>query len=132
MVTYGDGIGDIKINELMSFHKKHGKAITMTAVQPEGRFGALETSGLNDKVSQFIEKPRGDSSWINGGFFVCEPKVFEYIDNSDQTSWERTSLEAMARDGELFAYKHYGFWKPMDTLRDKNQLEELWNKNEAP
>ena len=132
MVTYGDGIGDIKINELLSFHKKHGKAITMTAVQPEGRFGALETSGLNDKVSQFIEKPRGDSSWINGGFFVCEPKVFEYIDNSDQTSWERTSLEAMARDGELFAYKHYGFWKPMDTLRDKNQLEELWNKNEAP
>ena len=132
MVTYGDGISDININELLSFHKKHGKAITMTAVQPEGRFGALETSGLDGKVNKFMEKPRGDGSWINGGYFVCEPKVFEYIDNDDQTTWERTSLEAMAREGELFAYKHYGFWKPMDTLRDKIQLEELWNKNKAP
>jgi len=132
MVTYGDGIGDININDLLNFHKKHGKAITMTAVQPEGRFGAVEINNLNNKVNQFMEKPKGDGSWINGGFFVCEPKIFEYINNGDQTTWERTSLEALASEGELFAYKHYGFWKPMDTLRDKIQLEELWKINKAP
>lgn len=132
MLTYGDGLSNIKINELLNFHHKHGRAITMSAVQPEGRFGALEINETENKIVRFMEKPRGDGSWINGGFFVCEPKIFDYIDDGDQISWEQTPLERMAKEGELFAYKHYGFWKPMDTLRDKTQLEELWNSGRAP
>jgi len=132
MLTYGDGVSDINITNLFDFHKLHGKAITMTVVKPEGRFGAVNLDEQNDKVKYFMEKPRGDGAWINGGFFVCEPKIFDYIDKGDQTTWERSPLEALAKDGELFAFRHNGFWKPMDTLRDKLQLEELWNKNQAP
>lgn len=131
MLTYGDGVSDIDIAELLRFHKKHGKAITMTAVQPEGRFGAMDL-GEYDQVNHFMEKPKGDGAWINGGFFVCKPEIFKYIDQGDATVWERSPLEKMAADGELYAYKHYGFWKPMDMLRDKMQLEELWNKGIAP
>lgn len=131
MLTYGDGVANIDLEKLLLFHKKHGRAITMTAVQPEGRFGAMEL-GENDVVNNFMEKPKGDGSWINGGFFICEPKIFDYVTEGDQSVWERKPLEDMAKDGELFAYKHYGFWKPMDMLRDKLQLEELWTKGNAP
>lgn len=131
MITYGDGLSNVDINKLISFHKSHRKAITMTAVQPDGRFGALE---INDDalVCKFMEKPKGDGGWINGGFFVCEPKVFDYIDKGDETIWERSPLESLSQDGELYAFKHYGFWKPMDILRDKIQLENMWNKGIAP
>jgi glucose-1-phosphate cytidylyltransferase len=129
-LTYGDGVADINLEELVKFHKSHSKAITMTSVQPEGRFGALGINETN-KVFEFKEKPRGDGSWINGGFFVCEPKVLDYIE-ADQTIFEREPLENLAKDGELFAFKHYGFWKPMDTLRDKTQLEELIEQLKAP
>ena len=131
MLTYGDGLANIDIKELLLFHQEHGKAITMTAVQPDGRFGALELGECN-KVINFKEKPKGDGSWINGGFFVCEPKIFKYLTEGDQTVWERKPLEDMAKDGELVAYKHYGFWKPMDMLRDKMQLDDLWTKGNAP
>ncbi len=130
MLTYGDGVANINIPELIAFHKKHGKAITMTAVQPEGRFGSMELDN-NDCVRRFIEKPKGDGSWINGGFFVCEPEIFDYINEGDQTVWERAPLENLANDGKLFAYKHFGFWKPMDTLRDNKQLNEMWDNNQA-
>lgn len=129
MLTYGDGLCNIDINNLLEFHKKHGKALTITAVQPEGRFGAIELVD-NNKVDHFMEKPQGDGAWINGGFFVCEPDVFNYIFD-DTTIWEREPLELLAKSGELFAFKHSGFWKPMDMLRDKLQLESLWNKGEA-
>lgn len=132
MLTYGDGVSDINISKLYDFHKQHGKAITMTVVKPEGRFGAVNLDEQNDKVNYFMEKPRGDGAWINGGFFVCEPQILDYIDKGDETTWERSPLEALAKNGELIAYRHNGFWKPMDTLRDKMQLEEMWNKNEAP
>jgi glucose-1-phosphate cytidylyltransferase len=131
MLTYGDGVANIDIEKLLLFHQQHGKSITMTAVQPDGRFGAMELSE-DDNVTNFMEKPKGDGSWINGGFFVCEPKIFNYLTEGDQTVWERKPLEDMAKDGELFAYKHYGFWKPMDMLRDKLQLEDLWTKGNAP
>jgi len=124
MVTYGDGVGDVNIRELIKFHEKHGKYATVTAVQPSGRFGALNLDG-RDNVISFEEKPKGDKSWINCGFFVLEPQIFDYIDGDD-TVWEKEPLENLARDGQLVAYKHYGFWKPMDTLRDKRELEELW------
>jgi glucose-1-phosphate cytidylyltransferase len=130
MLTYGDGVSDINISELVDFHKNHGKSITMTSVQPEGRFGALNIDDNND-VTGFQEKPKGDGSWINGGFFVCEPKVFDYI-NGDKTIFERDPLENLAKDGEMVAYKHLGFWKPMDTLRDKNSLEDMVEQNNAP
>jgi len=130
MVTYGDGVGDINIKELLEFHKKHGKYATVTAVQPSGRFGAIDISDQN-VVNNFIEKPAGDSSWVNGGFFVLEPKIFNYI-KGDETVWEREPLENLAEEGQLVAYKHSGFWKPMDTLRDKRDLEEMWNKGDAP
>jgi len=131
MLTYGDGVSDINLAHLLEFHRTHGKTLTMTAVQPEGRFGAIGL-GINDRVDHFMEKPQGDGAWINGGFFVCEPDVFKYISIGDNTIWERAPLEAMAKDGELFAYKHSGFWKPMDMLRDKMQLEDLWNSGNAP
>lgn len=130
MLTYGDGVADVDINALVEFHKKHGKSITMTSVQPEGRFGALNID-RNEQVINFQEKPKGDGSWINGGFFVCEPKVFNYI-AGDKTIFEREPLENLAKEGEVFTYKHYGFWKPMDTLRDKVQMEELIEKGIAP
>jgi len=130
MLTYGDGVADVDITELLKFHKAHGKFITMTSVQTEGRFGSLQIDPEN-KVEQFQEKPKGDGSWINGGFFVCQPEVFDYLE-SDRIPFERDPLERMAADGQLFAYKHHGFWKPMDTLRDKKQLEELIEQHNAP
>ncbi|KUO61714.1 glucose-1-phosphate cytidylyltransferase [bacterium BRH_c32] len=130
MLTYGDGLSNIDIGKLLSFHRSHGKTLTVTAVQPEGRFGALEIFE-NDKVDHFMEKPSGDGAWINGGYFVCEPGIFDYINEGDDTIWERKPLESIAKDGGLFAYKHFGFWKPMDMLRDKIQLEEAWNKGDA-
>jgi len=130
MLTYGDGVGDIDINKLLAFHNNHGKLITMTSVLPEGRFGALSIDNSN-MVSSFQEKPKGDGSWINGGFFVCQPEVFNYLTN-DKTVFEREPLEELARNGQLFTYKHHGFWKPMDTQRDKNQLELLIENKNAP
>jgi glucose-1-phosphate cytidylyltransferase len=130
MLTYGDGVADINIAELLKFHLAHGKAITMTSVQPEGRFGSLNID-QDARVTKFLEKPKGDGGWINGGFFVCEPKVFSYITEGDATIFERTPLESMAHDGELFTYRHHGFWLPMDTLRDKRQLTEMWESGNA-
>jgi glucose-1-phosphate cytidylyltransferase len=131
MLTYGDGVSDVNIGELLDFHKKHGKAITMTSVQPEGRFGSMSIDNESSGVSTFMEKPKGDGNWINGGFFVCEPQVLDYIKEGDRTVWERSPLENLAKDGELYAYKHYGFWQPMDTLREKIVLNELWEKGQA-
>ncbi len=130
MLTYGDGVADIDIPELLNFHKAHGKYLTMTSVQTEGRFGSLQIDP-SSKVEQFREKPKGDGSWINGGFFVCQPEVFDYIEG-DNTLFERDPLERLAADGQLFAFKHHGFWKPMDTLRDKKQLEDLIEQHNAP
>ena len=130
MLTYGDGVGDIDIKKLLEFHKLHGKLATITAVQPSGRFGAIKIDKYN-KVTSFIEKPAGDGAWVNGGFFVLEPGIFNYIKN-DSTVWEREPLENIAKDNGLVAYKHTGFWKPMDTLRDKRELEKLWQSGEAP
>lgn len=131
MLTYGDGVSDVNIEELVNFHKSHNGAITMTGVQPEGRFGSLKIED-NNRVSTFQEKPKGDGSWINGGFFVCQPKVFDFINDGDNTIFEKEPLEDLAKANQLYTYKHCGFWKPMDTLRDKTQLEELLTKNKAP
>ena len=130
MMTYGDGVGDINIRELLEFHKKHGKHATVTSVQPSGRFGALNLDN-NSNVISFQEKPKGDGSWINGGFFVLAPQVLNYI-KSDETNWEKEPLESLARESQLVAFTHKGFWQPMDTLRDKNHLEELWKSDKAP
>lgn len=130
MLTYGDGVADINIDELIAFHKKHGKAITMTSVQPEGRFGSLLLE--NDKVLSFQEKPKGDGAWVNAGYFVCQPEVFDYIPMGDNVIFEREPLENLANDGQLYTYKHEGFWKPMDTQRDKSQLEDMIDNNKAP
>ena len=127
--TYGDGVGDIDIARTLAFHKEHGKLATMTATQPPGRFGALGLDG--DAIRSFQEKPSGDGGWINGGFFVLSPKLIDYIDD-DATVWERAPLERLAAEGELMAYKHRGFWQPMDTLRDKQHLEALWESGKAP
>jgi glucose-1-phosphate cytidylyltransferase len=127
--TYGDGISDVNITALIEFHKQHGKLATLTATQPPGRFGALELSG-ND-ILKFQEKPQGDGSWINGGFFVLSPKVHDYI-KDDQTIWEREPMNRLAQERQISAYFHSGFWQPMDTLRDKNHLEELWASGKAP
>jgi glucose-1-phosphate cytidylyltransferase len=129
-LTYGDGVSDVNIKKLIAFHKNKGKKATITAVQPPGRFGALEIKKGNS-VSRFIEKPRGDYSWINGGFFVLEKDVFDLI-KGDKTYWEGYPLRHLAKEGQLAAYKHHGFWMPMDTLRDKNKLDELWSTKEAP
>jgi len=128
MLTYGDGIADINIEELLNYHKNSNKLATITAVQPSGRFGALS---LNDKdeVIKFREKPKSDDAWINGGFFVLEPQVFEYIEGN--VLWEKQPLERLSAENKLSAYRHYGFWKPMDTLRDKQELERLWQNNQA-
>lgn len=131
MLTYGDGVSDIDINALLKFHKAHGKSITMTSAQPEGRFGALDISSLN-RVNEFKEKPKGDGGWVNAGFFVCEPIVFDYINDGDDIVFEEQPLKEMAQNGEIYTYKHDGFWMPMDTLRDKNKLNEMWSQNKAP
>jgi glucose-1-phosphate cytidylyltransferase len=130
MLTYGDGVARIDIAALVSFHRSHGRLATVSATQPGGRFGAIEMTG-DGSVSSFHEKPPGDSSWINAGFFVFEPAVFEYL-HDDHTVLERETLEALARDGQLMAYRHRDFWHPMDTLRDRNLLEKLWQSGEAP
>lgn len=131
LLTYGDGVSDVNIDDLIKSHKASGKTVTMTAVQPSGRFGALVIKDDN-MITSFMEKPKGDESWINGGFFVCEPQVFDYIPNGDDVIFERAPLENLAKDRKLNAYKHEGFWRPMDTLKDKNDLTEMWVKNTAP
>jgi glucose-1-phosphate cytidylyltransferase len=130
MLTYGDGVGDIDIKKLLEFHKSHKKFVTLTAIQLLGRFGALNIDNSN-KVLSFQEKPKGDNAWINGGFFVLEPEIFDYIEG-DEIMWEREPLEKLSKDSQIAAYKHTGFWKPMDTLRDKNELEQLWQTGQAP
>jgi len=127
--TYGDGVGDIDIGETIRFHKAHGKAATLTATYPPGRFGALDIR--QGQVMSFKEKPKGDGAMINGGFFVLTPKVLDYL-TDDHTIWEQEPLDKLAHDGQLMAYEHHGFWQPMDTLRDKNHLEELWESGKAP
>jgi glucose-1-phosphate cytidylyltransferase len=127
--TYGDGVSDVDVGSLIRFHRSDRALATLTAIQPPGRYGAVSLEGA--RVTRFAEKPAGDEAWINGGFFVLEPKAIDCIDG-DQTSWESDALARLARDGELKAYKHTGFWQAMDTLRDKNQLEELWQSGKAP
>jgi len=128
-MTYGDGVSDVNITELLAFHKKHGGKATVTATLPPGRFGALDIRG--DKVLGFKEKPKGDGVMINGGFFVLSPQVIDLI-SDDQTTWEQTPLETLATEGDLSVFRHEGFWQPMDTLRDKTHLEELWASGLAP
>ena len=130
LLTYGDGVSDVDISATVAFHKEHKKAITMTAVQPAGRYGALSIEN-HGKVSSFLEKPKGDGAWINGGFFICEPSVLDYIEGND-TVFEQEPLTNLANDGELYAFHHDGFWECMDTLRDKTNLSKLWDNNEAP
>ena len=131
MMTYGDGVADIDVAALLAFHESQGKLATVTAVQPPGRFGALDFADDEATVRSFVEKPRGDGAWMNGGFFVLEPGVLDYI-AGDETLWEREPLERLASDGQLAAYRHRGFWQPMDTLRDKRILEDLWDSGRAP
>jgi len=131
MLTYGDGVGDINITNLFDHHKEHGKLCTVTSVQPSGRFGALDLSE-NDKVNSFLEKPKGDGSWINGGYMVCEPGVFDYIKQGDATIWEQDPMQNIALDGQMYAFKHNGFWRPMDTLKDKHDLNEMWDNGNSP
>ena len=130
LLTYGDGVSDVNVLDLVAFHKSHGKNISMTAVQPAGRYGALDIKEDNSILS-FKEKPKGDGGWINGGFFVCKPEVFDYIEG-DLTSLEEEPLKSLASDGELMSFKHDGFWQPMDTLRDKKNLCQLWDSGNAP
>jgi len=128
--TYGDGLADINLDELVRFHRGHGKLVTLTATQAVGKFGALEISD-DAEVTSFSEKPKGDGRWVSGGFFVLSPKVGSYI-KGDSTIWERNPLETLSREGQVSAYKHTRFWQPMDTLHDKNLLEDLWAKGAAP
>jgi glucose-1-phosphate cytidylyltransferase len=130
MLTYGDGVSNINIKELVQYHQSHGKLCTVTSVQPSGRFGALNLDA-DLSVKSFLEKPKGDGSWINGGYMVCNPGVFNYIKNGDATVWEQQPMEQIASDGEMKAYKHHGFWRPMDTLKDKHDLNEMWDNNTA-
>lgn len=130
-LTYGDGVSDVNIGDVIQFHKNQESIVTLTAVQPPGRFGAFNLERNQCKITTFKEKPQGDGAWINGGFFVCEPRVMDFI-TGDSTVWEREPMEEMADKGMLAAYRHYGFWHPMDTLRDKMHLEELWNSEKAP
>ena len=131
LLTYGDGVADVNIPQIIEEHKKSCKLITMTAVQPAGRFGALVIKDDN-VITSFMEKPKGEESWINGGFFVCEPEVFDYIGEGENVTFEREPLENIAKENQLHAYKHYGFWRPMDTLREKNELTGLWMSGNAP
>lgn len=129
LFTYGDGVGDIDVTASIAFHRAHGRKATLTATYPPGRFGALELQ--DGQVAEFLEKPKGDGGMINGGFFVLSPAVIDYIDG-DATTWEQEPLRTLARDGELHAFEHHGFWQPMDTLRDKQQLEAMWQGGRAP
>ena len=130
LLTYGDGVSDVNIQSLVNFHNKNHKYATLIAVQPPGKFGSLSFDN-SDKLKTFTEKPAGDDSWINGGFFVLEPEIFDYIEG-DNTFWEREPLENLSKDEQLVAYKHNGFWKCMDTLRDKRELEEMWKSGNPP
>jgi glucose-1-phosphate cytidylyltransferase len=131
MLTYGDGVADVNLTELVSFHKSHGKLATLTSVQTPGRFGNIEMDE-NGHVDHFVEKPQGDGMWINGGFFVLEPGIFSYLEGDmDEIQWEKRPLIEIANDGELTAYRHNGFWKPMDALRDRIELEHLWSTGQA-
>ena len=129
MMTYGDGLSNVDVKALVAFHRSHGKAATVTTVRPPARFGGVVFEG--DRVVEFTEKPQAEGGWINGGFFVLEPRVFDYIEG-DHTIWERDPLERIAADGELMAFRHAGFWQPMDTLRERKLLEGLWDNGEAP
>ena len=130
MLTYGDGVTDLNINDTLKFHQKHGGLVTMTSAQPEGRFGALNINE-NNQVSMFKEKPKGDGSWINAGYFICQPEVLDYIGNGDGVVFEQDPLKSLAEDGQIYTYKHRGFWMPMDTLRDKIYLNEMCENNNA-
>jgi len=130
-LTSGDGVSDVNLTDLIEFHKKQDTLATMTAVQPPGRFGAFTLAHSETRVPSFREKPQGDGAWVNGGFFVLNPGALDYI-TDDSTIWEREPLQNLANGGELSAYKHYGFWQPMDTLQDKNALEEQWKSGKAP
>jgi glucose-1-phosphate cytidylyltransferase len=130
MLTYGDGLSDVNIKHLVDHHYASKTLATVTAVQPSGRFGALNFHQNSNLIKNFEEKPKGDGAWVNGGFFVCEPAIFDYIEDTS-TIWEREPLEKLAKDGQLTSYKHDGFWRPMDTLRDKIELENLWNSGKA-
>lgn len=130
MVTYGDGVADINIADLLKFHKIHGKFATVTTVQPPGRYGSLKIAE-EGAVTTFLEKPKGDGVWVNGGFFVLESSIFDYIEG-DSTIWEKEPMEILVMNDHLMAYKHYGFWRPMDTLRDKIMLDDLWKEGHAP
>lgn len=129
MLTYGDGVADVDLNALLQFHRSHGKLVTVTAVRPTARFGGIEFDG--DRVKNFQEKPQTGEGWINGGFFVMEPGVFDYLDG-DQTILETTPLERLVKDGQLMSYKHHGFWQCMDTMRERQMLEEYWSSQKAP
>jgi glucose-1-phosphate cytidylyltransferase len=129
MLTWGDGVSDVHLPDLLAFHRSHGKLATLTAVRPPARFGHLELDG--DQIVEFSEKPQTKEGWINGAFFVLEPGIFDYIDGDD-TLWEKEPMERLAKDGQLMAYRHHGFWQCMDTLREKNLLNELWHTNQSP
>lgn len=131
MMTYGDGVANVDINKLLGFHKKHRKLATMTAIQPGGRFGVLDIDE-HQTINKFAEKAKEDGGWINAGFMVLEPQVFDYLDDTENLIFERGPLEKLASDGQLVAYKHRGFWQCLDTLRDKAKLEEMWNSGKAP
>lgn len=129
MMTWGDGVSNVNLDTLLKFHRAHGKRVTVTAVRPPARFGCMAFEG--DRVREFSEKPQASEGWINGAFFVCEPEIFDYIEG-DQTAWEKEPMERLARDGELMAYRHEGFWQCMDTLRDQRLLEALWETGNPP
>ena len=131
MLTYGDGLSNVNISNLLDFHRKSGKLATILAVQTAGRFGAIQLDDHSHQVRSFKEKPTGDGAFINGGFFVLEPKIFDYIQGGDETTWERDPLEHIAQDNQLIAFTHIGFWRPMDTLRDKFELEQMWNSEKC-
>jgi glucose-1-phosphate cytidylyltransferase len=130
-MTYGDGVSNVNISQLIEFHKTQGTLATLTAAQPPGRYGAFKLGSTENKITAFKEKPNGDGAWVNSGFFVLEPGVMDYIDG-DATTWEKEPMEKLATNGELAAYKHSGFWQPMDSLRDKHVLEDLWQSGKAP
>ena len=131
LLTYGDGVSNLNIRESIDLHKASGKLLTVTAYKPSGKFGALDIA-QNGNVNSFMEKPAGDGNWINAGYFVCQPEVFDYIQDGDNSIFEKKPLEQIAKEGKMGAFKHNGFWKPMDTLRDNIELNEMWDKGEAP
>ena len=131
LLTYGDGVANVDITRTIDFHRRHGKAMTMTAVQPEARFGNLDI-GDDERIRTFTEKPRSEGGWINGGFFVCEPRVLDYLNEDDGCFLEKAPLQKLAADGELVAYRHHDFWQCMDTLRDNQRLNQMWKEQQAP